>query len=53
MAIREQYRLDLRTVQKAMAYFLLAVATEGLVETDTTGTQMKNFLGQWRGGGFA
>lgn len=46
MAIREQCRLDLRTVQKAMASFLLAVATEGFVETDTAGTQMENFLGQ-------
>jgi len=53
LAIREQYKLDDVNVQKAMAYFLLAVATEGFVETDTTGTQMGNFLGQWRGGGFA
>jgi len=53
MAVREQYRLDLPTVQKAMANFLLAVASEGFVETDTTGTQMGNFLGQWSGGGFA
>jgi hypothetical protein len=53
LAIREQYRLDLPTVQKAMACFLLAVATEGFVETDNAGTQMENFLGQWRGGGFA
>lgn len=52
LAIREQYRLDVPAVQTAMGHFLLAVATEGFVETDTTGTQMGNFLGSWRGGGF-
>lgn len=53
LAIREQYRLDVPAVQKAMADFLLAVATEGFVDGDTTGTQMGNYLGNWRGGGFA
>lgn len=52
VAIRAHYRLDDAQVQRKFAFFLLAVVTEGFDGLDTTGTQMGNFVGQWRGGGF-
>lgn len=52
LAIRAHYRLSDPEVQRKFAYFLLAVVTAGFEGLDTTGTQMGNFLGSWRGGGF-
>lgn len=52
IALQEDYRLDDADVVRRFAYFLLAVATEGFDNEDTTGTQMGNFKGSWRGGGF-
>ena len=51
-ALSEHYRVDRADVQSKVAYFALALATEGFEGQDTTGTQMGQFRGQWRGGGF-
>ena len=52
LANQEQYNFNNQNVVKDFANFLLAVATEGFKEEDTTGTQMGNYQGDWRGGGF-
>jgi len=39
-------------VQNALVGVVLAVRTAGFIGEDTTGTQMGNFQGKWRGGGF-
>lgn len=46
------YPMGNREVQTAFMYFLMAYVTEGFEGKDTTGTQMGNFQGHWRGGGF-
>ena len=51
-AIKEGYNFGSPEVCEAFGYFLLAVATEGFEEKDTTGTQRGNYQGSWRGGGF-
>ena len=47
------YDLSVQAVREQFAYFLLAVATQGFAGEDATGTQMGNFQGTWRGGGFS
>ncbi|MEO9527275.1 hypothetical protein [Roseibium sp.] len=39
-------------VRKLLCGVILMERTEGYVNEDTTGTQMGNFRGEWRGGGF-
>ena len=39
-------------VRKCLARFVMAMRTDGFSDEDTTGTQMGNFQGDWRGGGF-
>lgn len=51
-ALAERYNFGSREVCEAFGYFLLAVVTEGFEDSDTTGTQMGNYQGSWRGGGF-
>ena len=46
------YFLRDKDVQEKFANFLMLYVTEGMIGKDTTGTQMGNFPGQWRGGGF-
>ncbi|MCB1764512.1 MAG: hypothetical protein KDJ22_00415 [Candidatus Competibacteraceae bacterium] len=46
------YPLHSPQLQEAFVNFLMAYVTEGFVGKDTTGTQMGNFQGKWRGGGF-
>jgi len=52
-AVAEDYRFDDPEVKRHFAHLLLAVATKGFKGKDTTGTQMGNFQGHWRGGGFS
>jgi|GEM_PF-2462802 len=52
-AQRAGYPLHNPQLQEAFMYFLMAYVTEGFVGEDTTGTQMGNFRGEWRGGGFS
>jgi hypothetical protein len=51
-AIKEHYRADDEKVVSGIEYFALALATEGFEGGDTRGTQIGNFRGEWRGGGF-
>lgn len=51
-ALKEHYRLSNDKVKSSLGYFALALATAGFDGEDTTGTQMGQFLGEWRGGGF-
>lgn len=46
------YPLEDEEVQKEFADFVLSYVTNGMQGEDTTGTQMGNFRGGWRGGGF-
>ena len=46
------YFLRDKDVQEKFADFLMLYVTEGMTGADTTGTQMGNFQGTWRGGGF-
>jgi len=50
-AQRAGYRLEIENVQDKFLAFLMAYVTEGFVELDTTGTQIGNYQGSWRGGG--
>jgi hypothetical protein len=52
LALDAQYPLDSALVQNAFLEFLMLYVTEGFEAKDTTGTQMGNFLEEWRGGGF-
>ncbi|SDE47028.1 hypothetical protein SAMN05421538_1073 [Paracoccus isoporae] len=47
------YNLADFTVQQRFFQFLLAYVTSGFKEKDTNGTQMGQYRGDWRGGGFA
>jgi len=51
-ALAEDYKIDNPSVQSKIGYLALSLATDGWSGKDTTGTQMGNFLGHWRGGGF-
>lgn len=46
------YPLEDENVQEAFLGFLMTLVTEGFENQDTTGTQMGNYRGDWRGGGF-
>lgn len=46
------YPLHKPKLQKAFMYFLMSYVTVGFEGQDTTGTQIGNFQGDWRGGGF-
>lgn len=52
-AQRASYPLHSPQLQTAFVNFLMAYVTEGFTGKDTTGTQMGNFRGEWRGGGFS
>jgi hypothetical protein len=51
-ALKEHYRVDHHKVVEGIEYFALALATDGFEGRDTNGTQIGNFRGEWRGGGF-
>jgi len=51
-AIDRGYPVHDAKVRKCLARFVMAVRTDGFSDEDTTGTQMGNFQGDWRGGGF-
>jgi hypothetical protein len=51
-ALKEHYRVDHERVVSGIEYFALALATDGFEGEDTRGTQIGNFRGEWRGGGF-
>jgi hypothetical protein len=51
-ALKEHYCVEDPDVVSGIEYFALALATSGFVGENTTGTQIGNFRGEWRGGGF-
>jgi len=52
-AIEIGYPLDDAMVRTSFCNYLLALVTEGYENLDTTGTQIGNYKGEWRGGGFS
>lgn len=51
-AIQCDYPVYDAEIQKLLCSVILSHRTDGYTDTDTTGTQMGNFQGEWRGGGF-
>jgi hypothetical protein len=52
-AIYLGYPLDNAIVRTDFCNYLLELVTTGYEGLDTTGTQMGNYKGEWRGGGFS
>jgi hypothetical protein len=53
LAIKLRYPINHQVITKQLAWFLLALVTEGFDDEDINGTQMGSYLGTWRGGGFS
>ncbi|WP_428669425.1 hypothetical protein [Roseibium sp.] len=51
-AVECRYPVHDAKIRELLCDVILMIRTEGFTGEDTTGTQMGNFQGQWRGGGF-
>jgi hypothetical protein len=53
LAIELRYPVNHKVVTKQLGWFLLSLVTDGFDDEDINGTQIGNYLGLWRGGGFS